>query len=370
MDFFCLQKIYYFYTPKSLILKQKTLLSALFISLFSFGQIINFPDANLKAKLLSVNTAYSSNPTEPSIVLDSNGDGEIEVSETLTTERIEISNSSIHALDGLEFFPNLKYVGTVGNAIPTNSLMGLTQLKEVSIGLNGWTTIDNSVIPQNITFLRVSFDTTPIQFCPNTLTQLKNVTLYDYPFVDLNLCNTAVEAIQIYNAPQLNSVNLKNNHLSPMYGSDVSYRITVNSALLPPPPPSVIIFSNTTNLLTIHIDAGEISNVSSGWISNTFQLDTNVPPCDTSVTCANALITPSFEYFTTYPNPVETTMTLSNTFNKTIDQLTLFALDGKVVYQQTNDAQEIDMSSLLTGIYLIKIECNDGSVYTKKILKK
>ena len=211
-------------------MKQKLQLFALFINFVSFGQIINFPDANLKAKLLSVNTAYSSNPTEPSIVLDSNGDGEIEVSETLTTERIEISNSSIHALDGLEFFPNLKYVGTVGNAIPTNCFMGLTQLKEVSIGLNGWTTIDNSVIPQNVTFLRVSFDTTPIQFCPNTLTQLKNVTLYDYPFVDLNLCNTAVEAIQIYNAPQLNSVNLKNNHLSPMYGSDVSYRITVNSA--------------------------------------------------------------------------------------------------------------------------------------------
>ncbi|RXR22815.1 T9SS type A sorting domain-containing protein [Flavobacterium stagni] len=351
-------------------MKQKLQLFALFINFVSFGQIINFPDANLKAKLLSVNTAYSSNPNEPSIVLDSNGDGEIEVSETLTTERIEISNSSIHALDGLEFFPNLKYVGTVGNAIPTNSLMALSQIKEVWLGSNGWTTIDNSVIPQNVTFLRVNFDTSITQFCPNTLTQLKNVTLYDYPFVDLNLCNTAVEAIQIYNAPQLNSVNLKNNHLSPMYGTDVSYRITVNSALLPPPPPSVIIFSNTTNLLTIHVDAGEISNVSSGWISNTFQLDTNAPPCDNSVTCANALTTTTFEYFTTYPNPVETTMTLSNSFNKTIDQLTVFALDGKVVFQQSNVAQEINMSSLLSGLYLIKIECNDGSVYTKKILKK
>ncbi|WP_264510015.1 T9SS type A sorting domain-containing protein [Flavobacterium sp. N1719] len=351
-------------------MKQKLLLSALFISLFSFGQIINFPDANLKAKLLSPNTASYYNPNYTSINLDSNGDGEIEVSETLLAERINIANSNISSLEGLEYFPNLKNIETHGNPIPTNSLMALTQIKEVWLGSNGWTMIDSSVIPQNVTFLRVDFDTTINQFCPNSLTQLKSISLQNYPFADLNLCNTAVKALIISTAPNLTTINLKNNHLTPQYITSVTYRNTVVS--IPPliPLPAIMINCVSTNQLTIYVDAGEISEINSGLIYNSYQLDTNVTPCDTSVTCANALTTPSFDYFTTYPNPVETTMTLGNTFNKNIDQLTVFALDGKVVYQQSNIAQEIDMSSLFSGLYLLKIECNDGSVYTKKILKK
>ncbi|RXR22816.1 T9SS type A sorting domain-containing protein [Flavobacterium stagni] len=351
-------------------MKQKLLLSALFISLFSFGQIINFPDANLKAKLLSPNTASYYNPNYISVNLDSNGDGEIEVSETLLAERINIANSNISSLEGLEYFPNLKYVNTIGNPIATQSLMALTQIKEVLLGLNGWTIIDSSVIPQNITFLYVNFGTTITQFCPNSLTQLKKISLQNYPFTDLNLCNTAVKALFIYTAPNLTTINLKNNHLTPQFVTSVTYRNTIVSAPPSIPPPAIWITCDTSNPLTIYVDAGEISEIDAGFISNPHQLVTNAPPCDTSVTCANALSTPTFDYFTTHPNPVETTMTLSNTFNKTIDQLTVFALDGKVVYQQRNVAQEIDMSSLFSGLYLLKIECNDGSVYTKKILKK
>ena len=230
--------------------------------------------------------------------------------------------------------------------------------------------IDSSVIPQNVTFLRVDFDTTINQFCPNSLTQLKSISLQNYPFADLNLCNTAVKALIISTAPNLTTINLKNNHLTPQFITSVTYRNTIVSAPPSIPPPAFWITCGSTNPLTIYVDAGEISDINSGYISNPHQLVTNAPPCDTSVICANALTTPSFDYFTTYPNPVETTMTLSNTFNKTIDQLTVIALDGKVVFQQSNVAQEIDMSSLLTGLYLLKIECNDGSVYTKKILKK
>ena len=354
-------------------MKQILLLSALFTSLFSFGQIINFPDANLKTKLLSPNTAGYFNPNYTSVNLDSNGDGEIEVSETLLAERINIANSNISSLEGLEYFPNLKNIVIHGNPIPTNSLMALSQIKEVWLGSNGWTMIDSSVIPQNITFLRVDFDSTITQFCPNTITQLKLLYLNNYPYSDLNLCNTAVQVLAVSATSALTTVNLKNNYISPPYYNMINYKaINTSNLLLPPPPASIsIIGGNTSVPYTIYVDdAMEAYYIQDGWYDNSVQFITNAPPCDTSVICANALTTPTLEYFTTYPNPVETTMTLSNTFNKTIDHLTVFALDGKVVYQQSNVAQEIDMSSLLSGLYLLKIECNDGSVYTKKILKK
>ncbi len=71
------------------------LITILLFALFVNAQVVNIPDANFKAALvddLSINT---------------NGDGEIQVSEALATTNINVRDSHITDLSGIEAFTNL-----------------------------------------------------------------------------------------------------------------------------------------------------------------------------------------------------------------------------------------------------------------------
>ena len=371
MDFF-VELITYIYITKDLIMNQKLLLSSLLSCFCSFGQIINFPDANLKAKLLSANTAYSSNSSDPSIVLDSNGDGEIEVNETLTTARVDVSNSGVTSLEGLQFFPNLVTVFTVNNPIPMNSFLSLPQLKYIGIGFNNWNTISSTNIPPNIKHLSINFDGSITSFCPNELTNLKVLHAYNYPFTNLNLCNTAVESILINGAPSLSSVNLKNSYQSPTYSNDVNYRMSnakVENTQLPLPPPSVIIFSSAPGPLVVYVDANEATNVSLGWFNTTIQLDTNAPACDITTYCVNALNIPEFSTYTIFPNPVKTILTIENKSQIPIQNLEVYNTAGQMLESHSEPLNTVDFSDFAVGIYFLKINTVDGKSLTQKIVK-
>ena len=79
------------------------------------AQIINFPDANFKAKLLSASssnqiassatTFINSSPTSYNKI-DINNDGEIQISEASNITWLNISSSSISNLTGISFFMN------------------------------------------------------------------------------------------------------------------------------------------------------------------------------------------------------------------------------------------------------------------------
>ena len=68
--------------------------------------IVNIPDANFKAKLFQVNTVK--NASETSIVLDTNGDGEVQLSEAFRAVRVQLYNSNISDLTGIGAFINLR----------------------------------------------------------------------------------------------------------------------------------------------------------------------------------------------------------------------------------------------------------------------
>ena len=57
--------------------------------------IVSIPDANFKNALLNNNT-----------VIDTNGDGEIQVSEAEAVTNLWVSNENINNLKGIEFFIN------------------------------------------------------------------------------------------------------------------------------------------------------------------------------------------------------------------------------------------------------------------------
>jgi hypothetical protein len=73
------------------------------------AQIVNIPDPNFKAVLLSADNsnyiAYSINGTSTKI--DTNNNGEIEKSEALLIESFFLNNKKIKNLTGIEAFENL-----------------------------------------------------------------------------------------------------------------------------------------------------------------------------------------------------------------------------------------------------------------------
>ncbi|HEY0092269.1 MAG TPA: hypothetical protein VGB43_07265 [Flavobacterium sp.] len=102
------------------------------------AQIINFPDADFKAVLLSATTsnqiASIATPTANASVttfnkIDTNDDGDIEVSEALAIKWLMINNSSITDLTGLSAFGNLVALNFAGNNVSTVDLSNLTNLK-------------------------------------------------------------------------------------------------------------------------------------------------------------------------------------------------------------------------------------------------
>jgi hypothetical protein len=67
-----------------------------------------------------------------------------------------------------------------------------------------------------------------------------------------------------------------------------------------------------------------------------------------------------------YPNPVKNTLNIDSK-NVTIDAVLIFSIDGKEVLNINKVQNSVDVSSLTSGIYIIKITSNEN-VLTRKII--
>lgn len=110
-------------------MKKLYFLFFLTIGFLANAQIINFPDANFKTKLLSAtfgttgSTQVASTASNPGLSpgiyhkIDTNDNGEIEVSEAELITYLNISSANITDLTGLSYFSNLKSLRCNSNQI-------------------------------------------------------------------------------------------------------------------------------------------------------------------------------------------------------------------------------------------------------------
>lgn len=120
----------------------------LFFYGFAKGQIINFPDINFKNKLLSSSPTneIAQDITNNSFAIDSNNNGEIEESEALMVYSLNVSNSNISSLQGLEYFTNLYFLYCYNNLLSDINLSNNINLVFINCNNNQLTTIDTSFI--------------------------------------------------------------------------------------------------------------------------------------------------------------------------------------------------------------------------------
>lgn len=71
----------------------------------------------------------------------------------------------------------------------------------------------------------------------------------------------------------------------------------------------------------------------------------------------------------TYPNPVTNTLFIDSIKETTVKSVMLFDIMGKKLIDEKGDIQQLDMSSFSNGLYLLKIE-NENGFFTEKIIKE
>lgn len=76
----------------------------------------------------------------------------------------------------------------------------------------------------------------------------------------------------------------------------------------------------------------------------------------------------AFDNLKLYPNPVENILNVSFQ-NYTLDYFKIIDVTGQIVIEQTVNLNQIDLSALVSGFYLIQIKTSNG-IISKKILKK
>ena len=112
------------------------------------AQIINFTDTNFKAKLLSANISNSValDINGNQIVIDINSNYEIEQSEALLVYSLDVSNSNIVSVQGLNYFTNLIQLYCNNNQLTTLDVSSNVNLYYINCNNNFLTTIDTSSI--------------------------------------------------------------------------------------------------------------------------------------------------------------------------------------------------------------------------------
>ncbi|PQV47854.1 putative secreted protein (Por secretion system target) [Jejuia pallidilutea] len=179
------------------------LLCFLFCS-YSYSQVINFPDTNLKSKLLEQNFGGIA-------FLDANNNNEIEVSEALNwTYSLQLGYASISDLTGIEYFTNVDYLYVHNNNLVTVDLSSLVNLKFLKIN-------DNSLISLDVSDL-VNLES--IQCYNNQLVSLDFSGLTNITVI--NSDNNQLSSLILSDNFELVHLNCENNLLTSLDASDSS----------------------------------------------------------------------------------------------------------------------------------------------------
>ena len=165
--------------------KYPIILLFIFLSSATTAQIINIPDAAFKNVLVNTNCVWINNTT--SVDVDTNNDGEIQVSEAEAVTDLRIQNNSLTTISGVENFTNLTNLNSSGNPLGLLDLSTMPALTYLGCSSCQLTAIDLSAFP-NLQGLG----------CANNLLTILDAGMTQLYYLDCNN-NVNLEFINIKN---------------------------------------------------------------------------------------------------------------------------------------------------------------------------
>ena len=175
----------------------------LVFTLFANGQIINFPDPNFKAKLFHPNVARDD--FYQSITIDANNDGEIEMSEVADVVFLDVPNSNISDLTGINYFVNLRFLHCSNNSLVNLTISNTIILMELTANNNELTTV-------NVNFGNSNMEYDPILDLSNN--NLSTFSVSNALFYEVNLSNNQLTSLSVNNCSVYGEFYVNNNNLA------------------------------------------------------------------------------------------------------------------------------------------------------------
>ncbi|HTF82697.1 MAG TPA: leucine-rich repeat domain-containing protein [Cytophagales bacterium] len=329
--------------------------------------------------------------------VDRDNNGRIQVSEAILVDSLSIDNNDIQDLTGIESFKNLRHLNCGSNQISTIDLSANTKLGHLDCSFNELTSLD---VSKNLSLVYLDCGVNPL----NAINVSKNTALEElYCFYNqlttldvsqniklrvLKCDNNGLTSIDLSKNTLLQTLSCPSNQLT---GLDVSNNLllqsidcysnkitnidlTKNTAL--------IYFScylnkltsldvkNNTSLTSLVCTSNPdlevicVWEVDSVFNKSEFKKDAEAVWSDTC-TISTALTDREIEpKYRIYPNPAEQVLYLGD--GAVASQV--FNILGEELMHTT--AESIDVSSLNSGVYMVKIHYHDLKTYTQKLIKQ
>lgn len=203
-------------------MKTKILFILIAFTTLCNAQIVNIPDANFKAKLLQASPsnqiASSQTPiystslgdwyAQEYCTIDTNGDGEIQISEANSIKFLNLHASNINNIVGILDFQNLEYLKCSSNQITNINLSGSNNLKVLICFASQISNLNIEVTP-NLEILNCEFNLLT-SLDVNTCSNLKSLNCQSNQINNLNLNNNS----------NLENLYCANNQMSNLYIND------------------------------------------------------------------------------------------------------------------------------------------------------
>jgi len=392
----------------------------LILSILVQSQIVNIPDANFKYVLLNVNVVDIDLDGLGDVLADSNHDGEIQVEEAEAVEGLIVAFDYISSLEGIQSFTNLIRLDIWQNELVNVDLSQNTNLQILNCYDNFLTSLDISQCP-NLTILNcksnaltdldVSQNSNLIELWCNR-NQLKSLDVSQNLLLEkLSLWDNLITNIDV---TLLSNLKLFSSADNPLSNIDVTNNPNLDFLLCYWNNLSSLDVSQNNNLATLECTGNNLTDLDLSQNSNLMELFCqNNQLTSLNINNGNNVVLNSFyagdnpnlnciqvddvEYannqtdwhkdeiavyseecvlgieddvlaskINLYPNPVKNALLLSS--NIVINKIKVYDILGKVIFNEENNFNILNLADLQSGVLFVKIEVETG-VITKKLLK-
>lgn len=317
---------------------KKILLATLFVSHIGNAQIINFPDANFKANLLASNSSnnIAKDLNGNSFKIDANNDNQIDVSEALMVKELqpnpfESPTFNYESIVGILYFTNMETFNLGASNTTAIDVSGLINLKFLYFRNCPVSTLDVTNCSALEEIVTSSANLTSVDL--STLVNLRIFSAPICPITELDLShNMHLDILDLMHCEALVSLNIRNGSIESQRNLYECYNLQY-----------VCCDDDEYDSVQMLMNYIPISNAG---------LTTN---CDLSTVESDILSS-----IKPYPNPVSDYLYFANISK--IYRVECYTIDGRLLRTiEGKSVNQINVSDLTSGVYIVKVNSDNGS---------
>jgi len=308
--------------------------------------------ASCPAPVVSVSSAFEDQLI--ALGVDTDGkNGSVLLASITNITSLDVSNSGITSLSGIEYFPNLETINCQGNLLTSINVSSNPALKYLDCSKNPLTTLD---VSKNTQLTELYCDGVVIitkkinakTSVANQLTVLdvsKNLSL-----IKLSCSNNQIVSLDLSKNTLLTDVNCSNNKLTSLNLSNGNNNKLAN-------------VNFKTNALLSCILVDDVTYANANWST-----DKDATAIYSKTTCTLGIEDVVFDKIVVYPNPTKEVLHIDNIV---LEKASVYDALGKLVtatkFTNGSNTNSINLSGLPKGIYYVYLE-SEGSTVVRKII--